>query len=149
MADVQLIRCPACSATNRVPRDKIAQGFKPVCGSCKAPLPAATQPFTVTDATFEAQVERSPLPVLVDLWAPWCGPCRMIAPVLDDLASEMAGRINVAKLNIDDNPVTTARFNVQSIPALLIFKDGRLIDRMVGAQPKMEIVRHLDRALAS
>src|SRR4030095_1154520 len=116
MADPQLIRCPSCGATNRVPREKIAQGLQPVCGRCKTPLTAATKPVTVTDATFAAEVERSPLPVLVDLWAPWCGPCRMLAPVLDELAVEMAGRVRFAKLNIDENPATASRFGVRSIP---------------------------------
>jgi thioredoxin len=107
------------------------------------------KPLTVTDATFSAEVEHSPVPVLVDLWAPWCGPCRMISPVLEDLAVEMGGRLRVAKLNIDENPKTTARFNVQSIPALLVFRGGREVDRMVGVQPKSEIVRRLEQILAT
>src|SRR6266498_2952706 len=100
MTDTQLIRCLACGATNRVPQEKIEQGLAPVCGRCKTPLPANNQPVTVTDATFSAEVERSPVPVLLDMWAPWCGPCRMIAPVIDDLAKEMGGRVRVAKMNV-------------------------------------------------
>jgi thioredoxin 2 len=133
---------------NRVPADKLAQGRQPVCGKCKKPLSAAREPITVTDANFASAVEASPVPVLLDLWAPWCGPCRMIAPVIEQLASEMAGRVRVAKLNVDDNPVTASRFNIKSIPALLILKGGGEVDRMVGVQPKQEIARRLERAIA-
>jgi thioredoxin 2 len=119
-----------------------------VCGKCKKPLSATREPLTVTDANFASAVEASPVPVLLDLWAPWCGPCRMIAPVIEQLASEMAGRVRVAKLNVDDNPVTASRFNIKSIPALLILKGGGEVDRMVGVQPKQEIARRLERVIA-
>lgn len=145
MAETQLIRCPSCGATNRVPQDKVESGLQPVCGRCKTPLSADHKPATVTDATFAAEVERSQLPLLLDLWAPWCGPCRMIAPVLDELASELAGRVRIAKLNVDDNPATAARFKVNSIPSLLVFKGGREVDRLVGVQSKAEIKRRLER----
>src|SRR5438874_5464246 len=143
MPDPQVIRCAACGAANRVPSEKLKQGLQPVCGRCKTLLTVSNKPVTVTDATFSAEVERSPLPVLLDLWAEWCGPCKMIAPVIDQLASEMAGRVRVAKLNVDENPATAARFNVLGIPALLVLKGGREIDRIVGVQPKSEIVRRL------
>jgi len=105
--------------------------------------------MTVTDATFAAEVERSPLPVLVDAWAPWCGPCRLIGPVIDELAVEMAGRVRVAKLNVDENPATAARFNLRSIPTLLVLRGGREVDRIIGVQPKSEISRRLERAIAN
>jgi thioredoxin 2 len=147
MNETQIIRCAACGAQNRAGIDKLRQGLEPVCGKCKAPL-AVRQPVTVTDATFASEVEQSTLPVLVDLWAQWCGPCRAIAPTLDQLAGEMAGRLRVAKLNIDENPATTSRFGVQSIPLMLIFKGGREVDRIVGAVPKTEILRHLQPLLS-
>ena len=143
MSDANLIRCPGCGADNRVPRDKIESGLSAICGRCKTPLPRAIAPLTVTDASFSSDVERSPLPVLVDAWAAWCMPCRTIAPVIEELATEMAGRVRVAKLNVDENPATASRFDLRSIPTLLIFRDGREIDRIVGVHPKAEIQRRL------
>jgi thioredoxin 2 len=148
MSEPLVIRCLNCGANNRVPPEKLQAGLQPVCGQCKTPLSLDKQPVTVTDATFSAEVERSPVPVLVDMWAPWCGPCRVIAPVIEQLATEMAGRVRLAKLNVDENPVTAERFNVRGIPALLVLKAGREIDRMVGVQPKSEIVRRLQQAMA-
>jgi thioredoxin 2 len=144
----QLIRCLSCGANNRVPLEKIKQRLQPICGRCKTPLIVDLKPVTVTDATFAVEVERSTLPVLLDLWAPWCGPCKMIAPVVEELAAEMTGRVRVAKLNVDENPATAARFNIRSIPALLILKAGREIDRIIGAQPKAEIIRRLKQVVA-
>ena len=147
--ETTVVRCPSCRLLNRLPKDKIARGLRPRCGQCKATLPASTKPITVSDATFEVEVERSPLPVVLDLWAPWCGPCRMMAPILDELASEMAGQIRVAKLNVDENPSTAARFNAMSIPTLVMIREGREIDRIIGAQPKAEIARRLVRAFGT
>jgi thioredoxin 2 len=147
MADVVMVRCPACGVTNRVPTDRLRAQLEPVCGKCRSPLPVG-RPQAVTDASFGEAVERSPLPVLVDAWAPWCGPCHMIAPVIDQLATELADRVRVVKLNVDENPRTTARFDLRSIPTLLILKDGREIDRLVGVQPKQEIARRLEQAIA-
>jgi thioredoxin 2 len=142
-SDVQLIRCPSCGATNRVPRERLQSGGQPICGRCKTELPATAQPVTVTDANFANEVEAAQLPVLLDLWAAWCGPCRVIAPAIEQIAEEMAGRVKVGKLNVDENPQTAARFGVRSIPTLLILKNGREADRLVGALPKQEILRRL------
>ena len=140
-----MIQCPSCGAVNRVPQEKLGRGLRPVCGRCKSRLSGDTSPVTVTDATFTAQVARSALPVLLDLWAPWCGPCRMLAPILEELARELEGRVRVAKLNIDENPATAERFGVRSIPTLLVLSGGREVDRLVGVQPKQEILRRLER----
>lgn len=149
MTNQQLITCPACHTTNRVPFDKMNRGLVPVCGHCKEPLKPRNKPVIVTDANFSTEVEKSPVPVLLDMWAEWCGPCRSIAPIIDQLSVELAGRVRVAKLNVDENPLTAERFNVRSIPALLVLKAGREVDRMVGAQPKAEISRRLERLLAT
>jgi thioredoxin 2 len=138
-----IVACPNCGAKNRVHFDA-ALKQQPVCGKCKLPLPApSSEPVTVTDANFGSLVEKSHLPVLLDLWAAWCGPCRMIAPTIKILASELVGKVLVGKLDVDANPRTQARFGVQSIPTLLILKDGKEIDRIVGAQSREAILKRL------
>ena len=105
-------------------------------------------PIVVSDATFAAEVLNSDLPVLVDLWAPWCGPCRMIAPVVEKLAADYAGRLKVAKLNVDDHPRTPGMYQVQGIPTLLIFRGGQMIDRIVGAAPEPMLRSRVEAALS-
>ena len=148
MAEPPLMRCRNCGATNRVPPEKLRAGLEPICGRCKKPLTTDSKPVEITDANFADEVEGSLLPVLVDMWAPWCGPCRQLVPVVEELATELSGRVRLAKLNVDQNPVTAARFRIQSIPALLIFKEGREIERIIGAQPKSEILSRLKRMIA-
>ena len=143
----RLITCPSCGTRNRLPPAQ--PGRKPVCGKCKAPLAAGVGPVEVTDASFSSEVENSATPVLLDLWADWCGPCHILAPTVDQLASEMAGRVKVGKLNIDENPDTANRFGVRSIPTLLVLKAGKEVDRLVGVQPKQEILRRLENVLKS
>jgi thioredoxin 2 len=148
MAEPDLIRCAHCGTMNRVAAEKRRLGKAAVCGKCKSVLQSAgDDPLIVTDGSFAEVVERSPLPVLLDMWAPWCGPCRMVGPVVDELARELSGRVRVGKMNVDENPQISARFGIQSIPALLIFHGGLEVGRMVGAQPKAEILRHLERLL--
>lgn len=140
--NAQIIQCPKCGARNRVVPEKQA-GREPVCGRCQTPLVAQAQPVIITDRNFVDEVEKSSLPVLLDFWAAWCGPCRMVAPVIDQLAKELSGKVRVGKLNVDDNQMTAARFRVQSIPTLLVLKGGREVDRIVGAQSKEAILRRL------
>ena len=125
--------------------------MQPVCGKCGTPLAEAAsatngKPQIVTDASFARDVVEasSTQPVLVDAWAEWCGPCRMIAPALDQLAAESNGKYKIAKLNVDENPRTSAQFNIRSIPTLLIFKDGKLVDQIIGVQPKLTIAARLN-----
>ena len=102
----------------------------------------------VTDSNFEAEVMKSATPVLVDFWAPWCGPCRAIAPIVDELADDYAGRLKVVKVNVDDNPMTPARFGVRGIPNLIIVKNGQVAEQIIGAVPKQHLVRAVDTAIA-
>ena len=149
--------CPKCGAKNRVD-ERAASVNQAVCGKCGEKLPdigaggAAAidgKPEVVTDATFATEVvsASASLPVLVDCWAPWCGPCRMIAPVLDQLAAESSGRYKIVKLNVDENPRTSAQFQVRSIPTLLIFKHGKVVDQIIGAVPKQTIAARLNAQL--
>lgn len=138
-----IIRCGSCGSANRVTSG--TEKGTPVCGKCKSPLLIETRPLVVTDTNYAAEVESSPLPVLLDLWAAWCGPCRMIAPIVEQIARELAGRVRVGKLDVDQHPQTAARFNVQGIPTLLILKNGREIDRIVGAASKETILARLKK----
>ena len=138
-ANAQIINCPTCGAQNRVVS---AQG-EPVCGRCKTLLGARIHPIFITDKNFAEEVERSPVPVLVDFWAGWCGPCRMIAPIIEQLAQELSGKVRVGKLDVDENQASAARFRVQSIPSLLVFKDGKEVDRILGMQSKEAILQRL------
>ena len=131
--DAVIYRCASCGQNNRLSPARLREG--PVCGKCHQPL-LPTKPVAVTDATWSQEVEQSPIPVLVDFWAPWCGPCRAIAPVLDQLAGERAGRLKIVKLNVDENPRSAGRFDVQAIPTMILFRGGKLVDQIRGAVPK-------------
>lgn len=101
----------------------------------------------LTDQNFEAEVEQSSVPVLVDFWAPWCGPCRMLAPMIEELAEEYNGKAKICKLNTDESPTTASRFQISAIPAIILFKDGKVADQIVGVRPKPEIQSALDKLL--
>jgi thioredoxin len=140
----EIISCNQCGARNRA----VFTGDKqPVCGRCKSPLAKRVGPVVLTDATFEQLLDETEQPILIDMWAAWCGPCRMIAPIIDALAGEFSGRAVVAKLDVDANPRTASRFGVRSIPTLLILKGGREVDRIVGVQSAEALRARLERQI--
>jgi thioredoxin 2 len=171
---MSIVTCEKCGAKNRVDERVTIVGKEPVCGRCGAKLPdggdtqyasagsasgatgsgtqqgaAESKPKTVTDSTFKREVLEASRarPVLLDCWAEWCGPCRMIAPALDELAAESAGLYRVAKLNVDENPQTANELGIRSIPALFIYKNGQQVERIVGAQPKQVLAARLSAHL--
>ena len=149
-----VVACAKCGAKNRVDEGRLGR-MRAVCGRCGAELgersgvggPGEGRVIEVTDATF-AQALRAagPVPVLVDCWAEWCGPCRMLAPTLEQLAAESAGRYVIAKLNVDENPRTAQHFNVSGIPTMLLFRTGALVDQLVGLAPKAVIAERVRNA---
>jgi thioredoxin 2 len=144
VAGAVLAACPQCHCLIRVPEARA--GEHPRCPRCKAQV-LSGEPVALDGAAFTAHVERATLPVLVDFWAPWCGPCRMMAPVLDRTASQRATALRVAKLNTDEQPELAARFGIRSIPTLILFREGRELARQSGAVDAAGLSRWLDRAL--
>jgi len=140
MAD-HLTRCPNCDRTNRVPA---AASGVPRCGNCHQPLPWIVE---ATDDSFAEIAEKSSLPVVVDFWAPWCGPCRMVSPALAQVAEELAGRIKLVKVNVDDSPRLQQRFGIQAIPTLQIIRDGAVAAQRAGAAPAEDLRAWVERAI--
>lgn len=138
-----LIACPHCLTTNRVPEARAADA--PVCGRCGRELLPA-HPLELTDANFEKVIGRTELPVLVDFWAPWCGPCRMMAPAFEQVAQQLRGQALLAKLNSDDHPQASARYGIRSIPTLIAFRGGREVKRASGAMSAAQITQFLRSA---
>jgi thioredoxin 2 len=129
-SESKVIVCPTCQTKNRVPA--VARGT-PRCGKCHAPIPWVVD---ASDTDFAAVAEESTVPVLVDLWAPWCAPCRKVSPVLERLAGELAGRLKLVKVNADESPNLSRRFDVQAIPTLILLSRGAVIDQQLGAAPE-------------
>lgn len=138
----RVVPCPSCGTKNRVPA--VASG-QPRCASCKTTLPWVAD---AGDVDLTAALDTRSL-VVLDLWAPWCAPCRMVAPVLERLAGRFAGRVKVVKVNVDENPSTSARFDARSIPTLVLLRDGAVVKRIVGAQPEPVLAREVEQALAA
>ena len=136
--------CSHCGAKNRILTTRIADD--PQCGGCHQKI-FPRHSVKVTDASWKQEIEGSPIPVLVDFWAPWCGPCRAVGPVLEELAREHGAKLKVAKLNVDENPAAAARFSVQAIPTMILFRDGREVDQLRGALPKGALMTRLARHL--
>jgi thioredoxin 2 len=142
------VTCPSCSQVNRIPFENLAADTQ--CGKCHTALGAPGSPLDIpTVASFEALIAGSPLPVVVDYWAPWCGPCRMVAPELEKVAASRRGQWIVAKVNTDELPELGARFGIQSIPTMAVFRAGSEVGRGVGARPAAGIEQVVEQALAS
>ncbi|HRE00826.1 MAG TPA: thioredoxin [Ilumatobacteraceae bacterium] len=136
----EIVTCPSCGTKNRVP---VVAAGTPRCASCKAALAWLVN---AGDADFDAAVDTTAL-VLVDLWAPWCGPCRMVAPGVEQAAAELAGRLKAVKVNVDEAPGISARFGAQSIPTLLLMRGGKVVERQVGALPAHRLLAWIKQAL--
>ncbi len=137
MEDDHIVTCPRCRTRNRLKAGATAE--LPVCGKCRSPLPWLV---SANDTSFPAEVQAA-VPVLVDFWAEWCGPCRFVGPILEELARDEAGKIKVVKVNVDQNPLAAGKFGVRSIPTMVLFKNGRPVETLVGAMPKNVLLDRL------
>ena len=146
-----IVLCPHCGVKNRLPLPKMSA--KARCGKCHGLLAAVAsgtvhlRPVLVTDLNFEQEVLSSPVTVLVDFWAPWCGHCKNLEPVLEGLAGEFGGRIKIAKVNVDENPRVALSYQIRSVPNMLFFKNGQVVHSVAGALPRADLARHIEALL--
>jgi thioredoxin 2 len=141
-AQVRVARCPNCGRVNRVPTAAVG---RPACGNCHRPLPWIAE---ADDGTFAEVVEQATLPVVVDLWAAWCGPCRVVSPALEKVAEDLAGRIKLVKVDVDASPELSRRFDVMAVPTLLVLDRGEVVARQAGAAPAPVLHTWVEKALA-
>jgi thioredoxin len=141
MNNQAIVRCRNCGGKNRVILDRI--NSLPRCGKCKEHLTIPDSAVSITGSQFKDEVIDETIPTVVDFWAPWCGPCSMVNPILDEIARGYPGRIKVVKVNSDENPELSTQFGIQGIPTIILFREGREIDRLVGAAPKENIMQFL------
>jgi thioredoxin 2 len=147
MAQVNVV-CPECGVVNRVPSERVARGESPICGKCGKRLFAGHPVALDSPERFERHIVRSDAPVLVDFWAPWCGPCRMMAPEFEKAAERLEPRVRLAKVNTEAAPALGARYGVQAIPTMILFHRGQEVARQSGALPAASIVRFAETHLA-
>lgn len=144
MRSAIVTKCQECGTLNRIPVSRLSEQGR--CGSCKAPLPPLDRPLEVGQAEFDEILVSSSVPVLVDFWAPWCGPCRLAAPEVEALARQMAGRALVLKVNTEEHPQLAARFRIQAIPTFAVFHGGRLVMQRSGYMPRHQLATWLTAA---
>jgi len=138
------IVCPHCDIVNRIPAARL--GDRPVCGKCKQAL-FTGHPLVLNDGNFNQQLTRSDIPVVVDFWAPWCGPCKAIGPIIEQLAVSFDGKVKFCRFNVDDNPLTPVKFGIKAIPTLIFFKDGHVAEQVIGLVARAKLEEALNKLL--